>query len=124
MRKIVLFLQEVSKVAICFFICLIWTRYFFYQKWLAFLLASIFTAFIFLTIGIYKKKKNTKTTLKIKEKQQAEDMFVSLSQQEKPMDFFFLLEKWLYPFINTAFSDFFVIIVIWKILRVKNAKKP
>ena len=108
MRKIVLFLQEVSKVAICFFICLIWTRYFFCQKWLAFLLASIFTALIFLTIWIYKKKKNTKTTLKIKEKQQAEDMFVSLSQQEKPMDFFFLLAKKKHP--NTKKLTHYIVI--------------
>ncbi len=88
MRKIVLFLQEVSKVAICFFICLVWTRYFFYQKWLAFLLAAIFTALVFLTIWLYRRKKNAKTALKIKEKQQAEDMFVSLAQQENPLAFF------------------------------------
>lgn len=97
MRKIVLFLQEVSKVSICFFICLIWTRYCFYQKWLAFLLAGIFTAIIFLAIWLYRRKKNLKTTLKLKEKQQAEDMYLSLAIQAKPIDFFYKLAQKKHP---------------------------
>lgn len=100
MRKIVLLLQHLSKYLICFFVCLIWTRYFFFQKWLAFLLAGIFTTLIFLCIWLYRRKKQAKTTLKLKEKQQAEDMFVSLAQQAKPLTFFAKLAQKKHPSIK------------------------
>ena len=88
MRKINLILQEILKFVLLFLFCFVWTRYFLRKLWTAILISLLLTACLYAIMFILKRKKQNKIGLKLKEKEEAENMFLSLSCESNPMDFF------------------------------------
>ncbi len=88
MKKINFYLQEVLKFLLIFLISFVWSKYFFHKLWLAILISLSLSAIIYITILLITRKKRQKNTLKLKEKEDAENMFLSLSCNDKPIDFF------------------------------------
>lgn len=145
MKYISLLLQHSLKIFLIFFLSFIWTRYVFSSLWLATVVSVAITALIYALIEIFSRKKNSLNSLKIKEKEQAENMFLSLCSDRKFVDFFYelarkenlnsikkskyiLLEKkdskvLLYPFIslNAITSD--DIMKIYLLSLKENAQK-
>ncbi len=91
MRKINFIFQEVLKIFLIFLLSFIWIRYFVRRLWLTVLISAIITLTIYLILYFIKRKKKNKEGLKIKEKEEAENMFLSLACDNKRMDFFFKL---------------------------------
>lgn len=88
MRKINLILQEILKFVLLFLFFFVWTRYFLRKLWTAILISLLLTACLYAILFILKRKKQNKIGLKLKEKEEAENMFLSLSCESNPMDFF------------------------------------
>ncbi len=88
MRKINLIFQEILKFTLIYLFCFVWIRYFIKKLWLSVLLTFILTSLIYLIIFCVQRNKQNKTGLKMKEKEDAENMFLSLACQTDPMDFF------------------------------------
>lgn len=88
MRKFNLILQEILKFVLLFLLCFVWTRYSFKKLWLSLLLALIFTTIIYTFLWYLGQRKSNRQGLKLKEKADAEDMYISLVCQNKPIDFF------------------------------------
>lgn len=88
MRKINLFLQEALKFVLLFLLCFVWTRYVFRKLWLSVVLSLFIATIIYVILWFLGQKKNNKQGLKLKEKADAEDMYLSLVCQNKPIDFF------------------------------------
>ena len=88
MRKINLFLQEALKFVLLFLLCFVWTRYVFRKLWLSVILSLFIATIIYVILWFLGQKKNNKQGLKLKEKADAEDMYLSLVCQNKPIDFF------------------------------------
>lgn len=93
MRKVNLILQEILKIMLVFLLSFIWTRYFFRKLWLATLISAAICAAVYALMLIFRGKRNNKAGLKLKEKEDAENMFLSLACEDKPMDFFEKLAK-------------------------------
>lgn len=88
MKTINLIIQECLKVLFIFLLTFIWIRYFIKKLWLAIILSAFFSALIYFVIRFFVQKKHNKTSLKLKEKESAENMYFSLACQENPMTFF------------------------------------
>ena len=81
------------QVALIFFIVLIWARYFISSLWLSLLVSGIVTIVIELLIRFLQNKTNTAKNLKLQEKEDAENMFLSLCTSSTPLNFFYELAK-------------------------------
>ena len=88
MRKINLFLQEALKFVLLFLLCFVWIRYIFRKLWLSVVLSLFIATIIYVILWFLGQKKNNKQGLKLKEKADAEDMYLSLVCQNKSIDFF------------------------------------
>lgn len=93
MKKILNIFQILLQVALIFFIVLIWARYFISSLWLGLLVSLIVTIFIELAIKFLQKRTNTAKNLKLQEKEDAENMFLSLCTSSTPLNFFYELAK-------------------------------
>ena len=93
MKKILNIFQILLQVALIFFIVLIWARYFISSLWLSLLVSLIVTIFIELAIKFLQKRTNTAKNLKLQEKEDAENIFLSLCTSSTPLNFFYELAK-------------------------------
>lgn len=93
MKYISLIFQNALKILLIFFLNYIWTRYFLKSLWLSLLVSAIATIVIDFILIYLGKKKNNSASLKIKEKEEAENMFLSLSTSENYLSFFLQLAK-------------------------------
>ena len=89
MRKINLIFQEVLKFFLIYLLVFVWIRFFIRKLFLALLITLLVSAFIYMIIFSLLRKRKNKEGLKIKEKEDAENMFFSLVLDDKRMDFFF-----------------------------------
>ncbi len=69
-------------------LCFIWLRYVFRKLWLAVLLSTLSAASFLAITWLIRHKKGKKLNLKLKEKEDAENMFLSLCCSDNPIDFF------------------------------------
>lgn len=81
-------MQEALKFVLLFLLCFVWTRYVFRKLWLSVVLSLFIATIIYVILWFLGQKKNNKQGLKLKEKADAEDMYLSLVCQNKPIDFF------------------------------------
>ncbi len=88
MNKILIILQLLLKASLIFLISFIWLRYFLERLWLILTLSFAITGVILLLSSAYLRRKNKKNHLKQKERKDAEDMFLSLSYDDKYISFF------------------------------------
>ena len=88
MKKISLVIQELLKLFLIFLIFFVWIRYMIRSLWIAMLISSLCTIGIYAILFILSRKKKIKLGLKIKEKESAENIFLSLCFDSSPMDFF------------------------------------
>lgn len=93
MKKILNIFQILLQVALIFFIVLIWARYFISSLWLSLLVSGIVTTIIELLIRFLQNKTNTAKNLKLQEKEDAENIFLSLCTSSTPLNFFYELAK-------------------------------
>lgn len=91
MKKISLIFQEILKIFLIYLILFVWIRYFVRKLWLASLISILSTLGLYAIIFFLSKKKRLKFGLKVKEKEDAENVFLSLSFASNPMDFFYKL---------------------------------
>lgn len=108
MRKINFIFQEVLKIFLIFLLSFIWLRYYLRKLWIAVLVSIFVTAFIYFIFYLIKRKKKNKEGLKIKEKEEAENMFLSLACNDKKMDFFLKLASSKHKNVK-KYSKFLVI---------------
>ena len=88
MRKINFIFQEFLKFFLIFLLMFVWVRYFVRKLALTMLISIIITAVLYLILYFVTKKRKNKEGLKIKEKEDAENMFLSLACNAKRADFF------------------------------------
>ena len=81
-------MQEALKFVLLFLLCFVWTRYVFRKLWLSVVLSLFIATIIYVILWFLGQKKSNKQGLKLKEKADAEDMYLSLVCQNKPIDFF------------------------------------
>lgn len=93
MKKIFVLFQIFIKSFIIFLILFIWLRYIFNSFWLAIVTSVFLTLLIELLYSVIKRKKGIKNSLKIKEKEDADKMFFSLSKDINYIDFYYKLVK-------------------------------
>lgn len=91
MQKVSRFFQIFFKIFLIFFITFIWIRYFVRSLWLAVVISIAITAVIDLLTRFISKKRQTSASLKKSEREDAENMFLSLSLEKAPLDFFYKL---------------------------------
>lgn len=91
MRKLSLIFQEVLKFFLIFLLVFVWVRYFVRRLAFAFLISALISAVIYVALLLIFRKKKNKEGLKIKEKEDAENMFFSLVCDDERMDFFMKL---------------------------------
>ena len=90
MRKVNLIFQEVLKFSLVFMFAFVWCRYLIRKNlWLALLISLLLTTSVYLLLFFLSRKNQNKSSLKLKEKEDAENMFLSLACKDNPMDFFF-----------------------------------
>lgn len=94
MKKVLFILQNFLKIFLIFLAVFIWARYLIKNFWLAFLLTIVLTTVIDFVTRFIAKKISKKKSLKIQEKEEAEDLFLSIATQEKPLDFFLKLASY------------------------------
>ncbi len=88
MRRISLIFQEILKFVLIFLLSFIWLRYFIRKLWIAVLVSVLVSAAIYGILLFFQRRKQAKIGLKLKEKMDAENMFLSLACEDKPIDFF------------------------------------
>lgn len=88
MKKINLLFQEFLKLLLVFMLCFIWLRYFLRKLWLAVTISAFLSLAICLVWFLLKQKRQISAGLKLKEKEDAQNMFLSLACSERPMHFF------------------------------------
>lgn len=88
MRKISLVFQELLKFCLLFLISFVWLRYFTRKFVMSIILAVLISAFITLAIFLFKRSKTKKVGLKLKEKEDAENIFFSLACKNNSIDDF------------------------------------
>ena len=108
MRKLNLFFQEVVKFLLWYLLFYVWIRYFVRDFWLAILLSLLSGGAVYASLFLIRLKKQNKTGLKLKEKEDAENMFLSLACEGNPMDFFVKLASKKHPDI-TKHKNYLVI---------------
>lgn len=88
MKRILRIIQILIKCSMIFILSFIWLSFFLNKTWLAFIISLSITIFLqILTTFIFKKRKN-QISLKSQEQEDAQNMFFSLANMEKPIDFF------------------------------------
>lgn len=91
MQRFLFILQIFLKSSMIFFIAFIWLNFFLKTIWLSGLIAFGITLIIEFISLFFKKKNNHKNHLKIKEKEDAENMFLSLLTDKDNLSFFYNL---------------------------------
>ena len=91
MRRFFFILQILLKSFLLYLIAFIWLKFILDSFWLASILSFAITLFLNIIGVIINKKKNLKSSLKIKEKEDAESMFLSLINDNHKVDFFYKL---------------------------------
>ncbi len=97
MKLILFVLQKFLKLSLIFFIFFIWLRFFTKSLWLSIFISTIATTIIEIITFIFSNKTKFKASLKIKEKENAENMFLSLSTNPSSLDFFLNLVLTRHP---------------------------
>ncbi len=100
MKKILFILQIILKIFIIFFLVFIWTRYFIRSLWICLLISIVASGLIYLFLHFISNKKSTASSLKLKEKEDAENIFLSLATKGGSLDFFYHLAKKRYPSVE------------------------
>ena len=95
MKKFLLMLQFFLKMGLVFVLVFIWCKFFLNDLFLSILISITISFITTIIITLITKKSLKETSLKIKEKEEAEDMFLSLSSQTNSfqIDFFYNLIK-------------------------------
>ena len=88
MKKLLLLFQVLLKCGLIFLIAFIWLRYFLHSLWLSFIIATALTIIVELASCLYMRKNKNKMNLKIKEREDAENMFFSLISVNNGIEFF------------------------------------
>lgn len=88
MRKINLIFQEVIKFFLIFLLSFIWLRYFLKNLLLSIFISLCVATSFYLLLFFLGKRKKKRASLKIKEKEDAENIFLSLACDNKKMEFF------------------------------------
>lgn len=86
-------MQNVFRIFLIFFLTFIWVRYFVYSLFLSLIISAVITIVIDLVLRLLTKKKNKVNNLKIKEKEDAENMFLSLATDKNALDFYLQLAQ-------------------------------
>ncbi len=90
--KLLLFIfQKFLKLSLIFFIFFIWLKFITKSLWLSIFISTIAAIIIEIISYIFTNKNRSKQTLKIKEKEAAENIFLSLSTSHSYLDFFLQL---------------------------------
>ena len=97
MKRISLFLQEVIKIFAFFLLFFVWIRYFLHSFWTAFAISILCSIGLYAFLLFFSKRKQTRKGLKLKEKEDAANMFLSLIFSSNPMEFFLQLVKKKHP---------------------------
>ena len=92
MKYISLIFQNISRIVLIYFFIFIWLRYLLSSLWLSLLLSALITIFCDIMLRVITRKKDKHLNMKIKEKEDAENMFLSLATSEN-VDFFLELAK-------------------------------
>lgn len=93
MRRLNLIFQEILKFVLIYLFLFIWIRYFVRNLLFAVVISLFSSLASYLVLLLFNKKKKTQSGLKLKEKEDAENMFLSLACQNNPMDFFVKLSS-------------------------------
>lgn len=93
MRKLNLIFQEILKFVFVFLFAFVWIRYYIKKLWLACIYSVLVAFSVYLILLLIKRKRNDKLGLKLKEKIDAENMFLSLTCSTNAITFFEKLAK-------------------------------
>lgn len=93
MKKILFILQNFLKLFLIFTLIFIWARYFIRTFWIALLVTTVITICIDFATRFIGRKKFKVSSLKLQEKEDAENMFLSLTTNGTGMTFFTNLAK-------------------------------
>ena len=93
MSRFILVLQIFLKCSLTFLIAFIWLRFIISSVWISGLIAFAITFALEMFFLYFKRKNNHKSTLKLKEKEDAENMFLSILHDKNPLSFFFQLTQ-------------------------------
>ena len=88
MQRFLFILQILIKCTLLFLISFIWLRFLTSSIWVSGAIAFVITLIIEFFSMYFKRKNKYKTNLKIKEKENAENMFLSLSTDKNFLSFF------------------------------------
>lgn len=88
MKKLLFVLQILLKLSLVFLIAFIWLRFFLDSIWLSLVIAVGITILFEIAHRYFQKKSKTREDLKIKEKEDADNMFLSLITDNKYMKFY------------------------------------
>ena len=97
MRKVLFVFQLILKLFLIYIFFFIWARYFIRSLWLSLLVSAAATTAAQLLSIFLRGKKTRLSTLKIKEKEDAENMFLSLATSSSPIAFFDKLTRSRHP---------------------------
>lgn len=93
MKKILLVLQIFIKCSLIFLVFFVWLNFVFDSLWLSAVISFVITFVIEVVSNFIKRKKGDIDSLKIKEKENAEKMFYSLSKDNGNIEFFYNLAR-------------------------------
>ncbi len=93
MKYVSLILSSILRIFLIFFLTFIWTRYFLKELWLSLFISAVVTIVLDVSIRFLLRKKSNKNNLKLKEKEEAENMFLSLATSANYLTFFHELAK-------------------------------
>lgn len=93
MKHISLISQNILRIILIYLLSFIWIKYLIQSLWLSILLSVLVSLFIDIMIRIINKKKNNKQNLKIKEIEEAENIFLSLATNTDYISFFHKLAQ-------------------------------
>ncbi len=93
MKKLLYIFQIILKFSLIFLISFIWLRFLLKPLWLSLVLSIALTIVLELIFHLFAKKTKIKNDLKISEKENADNMFLSLLTNENYLDFFAELVK-------------------------------
>lgn len=108
MRKINFIFQEFLKFFLIFLLTFVWIRYFIHKLLLATLISLIVTTILYIILYFLTRKRKNKENLKIKEKEEAENIFLTLACNSKRADFFYKLASKKHENIK-KFKDYLII---------------
>ncbi len=93
MQKISFIFQILFKVLLIFFLVFVWVRYFVRSLPLCIIISLAATIVIDLATRFFSRKKSNSIMLKKEKREEAENIFLSLSISPKALDFFLLLAQ-------------------------------